>query len=242
MKSMELDEILHSNAAYREFTKEPIPESVLYEIFDLARFSPSGGNRQGWHLVVVEDPELKTEIKRLYQLSWREYAAHVRQGLVPFAPTTNRSWVKPAVDLIAARNSEAPSEFVDTLDSVPVMLCLFVDLKQLAVLDNGLQRQSIVGGASIYPFAENLLLAARSFGYGGVLTTVLCRQEDEVMRLMRVPEDHALAGLIVLGRPKTVIRRLRRSPVEEFVTYDTFYGQQFTRPARDIHGSYPINE
>ena len=57
------------------------------------------------------------------------------------------------------------------------MLLLFVDLTALAVLDNGLGRQSIVGGGSIYPFGHNVLLAARNEGLGGVLTTIICREE-----------------------------------------------------------------
>ncbi len=217
--------MLHTNAAYRDFTTEKISTETLYKIFDLARFSPSGGNRQGWHVVVVDDLNQKIKIRELYQIGWKEYYAHVENDLIPFAPISNRNWVEPAIDISAAHSIDAPSAFVDTLETAPVMLCLFVDLKQLAVLDNGLNRQSIVGGASIYPFAENLLLAARSLGYGGVMTTVLCRQEEAVMRLMEVPTDYALAGLIVLGRPKKVIKRLKRAPVEEFVTYNSFNEQ-----------------
>jgi nitroreductase len=226
---MELQEVLTTNAAYRAFTDEAIPRDVVYEILNMARFSPSGGNRQAWHVILVEDEEIRLQLQSLYQESWREYYAHVRQDLVPFAPLANRKWEEPAIDLDEAARTPAPSEFSDNLASVPILMCIFVDLTQLAVLDNGLDRQSIVGGASIYPFAENILLAARSLGYGGVMTTVLCRRENKVMDLLSVPEPFALAGVIALGRPEKILHRLRRRPVEAFTTIDRFNGIALSR-------------
>ena len=61
------------------------------------------------------------------------------------------------------------------LDEVPVLLALFADLSQLAAVDRDLDRYSLAGGASVYPFAWSILLAARTEGLGGVLTTMLIR-------------------------------------------------------------------
>jgi len=44
---MELDEVMRTTFAAREFTDDPVSDEVLWQIFDLARFAPSGGNRQG---------------------------------------------------------------------------------------------------------------------------------------------------------------------------------------------------
>jgi nitroreductase len=102
-----------------------------------------------------------------------------------------------------------------------------VELSQLAVVDNGLDRQSIVGGASVYPFCHNVLLAARDAGLGGVITTVLCRQEPAVKELLGIPDGHALAALVALGHPVREITRLRRAAVEEFTSVDRFDGEPF---------------
>src|SRR5205807_9051150 len=107
----------------------------------------------------------------------------LRVGLVPFAARDEGRWTGPAVDLAAARATPAPYAFVDDLEHVPVLLLVVADLAQLATMDNGLDRQSIAGGASIYPFCHNLLLAARNDGLGGVLTTVLAREEPAVREL-----------------------------------------------------------
>jgi nitroreductase len=102
------------------------------------------------------------------------------------------------------------------------MLVLLAHLGSLAVTDNGLGRQSIVGGASVYPFGHNVLLAARNEGLGAVMTTVLCRQEDAVRELLGVPPSFAVAALIVLGHPVHQITKLRRKAVEEFTFVDRF--------------------
>jgi nitroreductase len=107
------------------------------------------------------------------------------------------------------------------------LLVLVADLGGLAVLDNGLGRQSIVGGASIYPFAHNVLLSARAAGFGGVLTTALARQEPAVKQLLGIPDGHAVAGLLALGRPARTVTKLKRSAVADFTTIDTFAGPEF---------------
>jgi nitroreductase len=228
---MELAEVMRTTGACREFTTEPVDDETLRHILDAARFAPSGGNRQPWRVVRIEKPTLRAEISRLYGLGWREYWAHVERGLVPFAPGEDGSWNGPAVDLVAARERPAPDAFGDELASVPVMLVLLAHLGSLAVTDNGLGRQSIVGGASVYPFGHNVLLAARNEGLGGVMTTVLCRQEDAVRELLGIPPSFAVAGLIAIGHPVRQIHRLRRQPVEEFTFLDRF--GEGAEPARE---------
>lgn len=224
---MNFQTVVRTTPAVREFTDESMPDEVLHDILDDARFAPSGGNRQAWQVVVVEDPATRLRLRELYQLGWREYMAHVLAGAVPFAPGPDRRWVAPVVDIEAARAVERPNPFADTLEHVPVMLVVLADLTALAVLDNGLDRQSIVGGGSVYPFCHNVLLAARSRGWGGVLTTAICREEPAVRDLLGVPDPFAVAGLVALGRPVREITRLRRSAVEAFTTVDRFDGAPF---------------
>jgi nitroreductase len=225
---MELQEVIRTTPSTREFTSEPVPDEVVRHILDVARFAPSGGNRQAWHVIVLEDPQIRRRIRELYVVSWREYMAHVHAGLVPFAPLDDGRWTGPAVDLEQARATPAPLAFSDHLDEVPVLLLLVVELAGLAVLDNGLDRQSIIGGASVYPFAHNVLLAARDVGLGGVMTTVLAREEPTVKELLGIPDGYALAALLALGHPAKVVTKLRRAAVEEFTTVDRFDGRAFS--------------
>lgn len=221
---MELTDVMRTTASCREFAPAPVDDTTVWRILDSARFAPSGGNRQPWRVLRIESPALREEIARLYALGWREYWAHVEQGLVPFSPGEGGVWDGPAVDLEAARERPAPDAFGDQLASVPVMLVLLAHLGSLAVTDNGLGRQSIVGGASVYPFGHDVLLAARNEGLGGVMTTVLCRQEKAVKELLDVPAAFCVAALIALGYPLRQVTKLRRRPVEEFTFVDRFGG------------------
>lgn len=225
---MELRDVLRSTPSVREFTVEPVPDRVVHDILDTARFAGSGGNRQGWHVIVLKDPAVRRQIRDLYVLGWREYVAHVQAGLVPFAPGADGRWAGPAVDLRQARATEAPMPFADHLDDVPVLLVIVADLTALAVMDNGLDRQSIIGGASIYPFVHNILLAARDAGLGGVLTTVLARQEPAARDVLHLAPNHALAALVALGHPAKPVSRLKRAEVGEFTTVDRLDGPAFS--------------
>ena len=216
--------------AVREFTAEPVSDEVIYSILDLARFAPSGGNRQGWRVVVLKDRAIRVATRELYVQAWAEYMGHVEVGMVPFAPIEDRKWLRPAIDLEAAVAKGYRYDFADHLEDAPVLLAVFVRLGALAILDNGLDRQSIVGGASIYPFVHNILLAARSKGLSGVMTTALCRREAELAGMLSMPEAFALASLVVLGWPKAIPKKLKRQPVSEFASVDRFDGPPFLLP------------
>jgi nitroreductase len=225
---VDLTEVMRTTPATREFTDTPVDDTVLERVLDSARFAPSGGNRQPWRVIVVKDLAIRRAVRDHYVLGWREYLAHVTVGRVPFAPDEHGRWEQPAVDLAAAREVVRPDSFADNLDMVPVMMLLCVDLTALAVLDNGLGRQSIVGGGSIYPFGHNVLLAARNEGLGGVMTTVICREEGPLRSLLGIPENFALAAMIVLGHPRRSITRLRRRTVREITRLDRFDGDEFS--------------
>ena len=50
---MDLIDALRTTGAAREFTDEPVPDRAPGALLDDARFGPSGGNQQGWRVVVV---------------------------------------------------------------------------------------------------------------------------------------------------------------------------------------------
>ncbi|MGE3621935.1 MAG: nitroreductase family protein [Acidimicrobiia bacterium] len=228
---MELGEVMRTTPATREFAPEPLPDEVLHRILDHARFAPSGGNRQAWTVVVVRDRATRVRLRELYQLGWREYVAHAPLGQVPFAPQDEGRWTGPAVDLeLARRTPHAPHPFADHLEDVPALLVVCARLDLVASVDNGLDRQPFMGGASVYPFTHNILLKARDEGYGGVITTVVARQEPAVRALLGIPPGVAVAALVALGRPARSVTRLRRRPVEEFTVVDRFDGRPFLVP------------
>jgi nitroreductase len=236
---MDLLEVMTSTPATRDFVDEAIPDHILYTILDHARFAPNGGNRQAWHVTILRDPEGKGRVADLWDLAQREDQAFYSAGLVPFV-ASEAYWRNPPeqasqqpVDLDAARRTpltRTAGTSAATIRAAAALLLISVDLTRLTAMDSGLGRLSISAGGSVYPFAHNILLAARNFGYGGVITTVLVRQEPAVKQLIGMPTQHALACTIPLGRPSRQVTRLRRQPVERFATLERYDGTPFARP------------
>jgi len=227
---MELNDALRTTGAIRDFRPDPVPDEVLHRVLDTARFAPSGGNRQGWRVVVVNDLATRVGIRDLYLAGWHEYLAQLEAGLVPWAPITDEQAEARAIadaPGVAERAAQGPGGFAEHLDTVPVILAVLADLRVLAAVDKGADRYTFAGAASIYPFTWNVLLAAREEGLGGVITTMPIRREHDVKVLLGVPAELAVAAVIALGYPSHQPRRLTRRPVEEFTTVDGFDGPPF---------------
>ena len=187
---MDLSQGLRSTGAVRDFRPEPVPDDVLHRLLDTARFAPNGGNRQAWHVIVVRDPAVRLALRDLYLPGWYEYLPQMEAGLTPFArghrPRRRRRTRAPGrrSSRRAARRRRASPR---TSTRCPLLLVLLADLRNLATLDRDLDRYTLVGGASIYPFAWSLLLAAHDAGLGGVFTTVAIRAGARAARAVRPP-------------------------------------------------------
>jgi nitroreductase len=224
---MDLIDTLRSTGAARQFHPDPVDDEVLHRLLDTARFAPSGGNRQGWRVIVVRDQAKRVALRDIYLKGWYEYLAMGAAGLVPWSPLGDRQAEAAAVanaPQLAEAAAANPPGFAEALDQAPALLLILADLHCLAAVDRDLPRYTLVGGASIYPFVWSLLLAARTEGLAGVMTSVATRNEDEVRRLFDIPESCAVAALVVLGKPVSVPRHLRRDRVGAFTWVDRYQG------------------
>jgi nitroreductase len=217
--AVELYEAMRCAPTTRRFKPDPVPAEILRRVLDNARFAPSGGNRQGWRVVAVQDADTRRALRDLYLPPWRAYleltgGAHMLAEPDGFDPSR-------------VRMVRLANEYAEHLDRVPVHLVVGVRLGDLAVTDAELRRQSIVGGASVYPFVQNLLLGLRGEGLGAAMTTLLVPAEAEVKRLLEIPDDVALAAHVGVGqRHDPWPQRLARRDVEEFAFAER-YGDAF---------------
>ncbi len=222
-RHMELTEVIRTTFAAREFTDEDVSDETLYRILDTARFAPSGGNRQGWKVVVVRDRDKRDRILEAIKPTLKRYLAQSAIGESP--------WNAVEASKVTAEQIDAapdPGGFFGSMFSAPVMLMVFVDLRVVASFDQNLPRVGVTSGASIYPFVWNILLAARNEGLGGTVTTFTSGDaEPEIQALFEAPTYMAAAALIPLGRPVKQLTKLSRKPVEEFTTVETLGGEVF---------------
>jgi len=219
---MELYEVMRTTFAARDFTADPVPDEVLAKILDHARFAPSGGNRQGWKVVVVREQKTKDELARLSGIAAKRYAAQAANGENPW-----NSIDPPRVDAATIENTKPPSRLMEPIAKAPVVLVICVDLKVVASIDQDVKRVGVVSGGSIYPFAWNILMAARHEGFGGTITTLAIAQEPAIQALLGLPKHVAVASVMPLGRPTQRITKLKRRPVAEFAMREKWGGTPF---------------
>ncbi len=216
---MELYSVMRTTFAAREFTQDPVPDVIVKRILDNARFAPSGGNRQGWHVIVVREAATRAALADLAVPAAKRYLAQVQAGEHPWNSVESSS-----VDPTALDAAPRPSRLTHVFSEAPVLLVVCVDLRLVASTDKELDRVGIVSGASIYPCAWNILLAARNEGFGGTITTFAVAQEPLVQELLHVPRHVAICAVMPLGRPVKQLSRLRRLPVSDFTTLERWDG------------------
>jgi len=223
---MELYEAMRTNPSCRYFTDDPVDDAILHRIFDHARFASSGGNRQGWRTIVVTDPELKAKIAALHSRQWDVYLQHAREGIVGYQASDDQKQMSAAAS--AQQRLDRTDDFASSLANVPALLVCCIELWTLAVTDKNLDRQSIVGGGSLYTFVQNVLLGCRNEGLGSALTTLLAAEEPAVAELFGLPDDVAVGALVAVGWPvpEKQYTKLSRKPVED-VVFHNHYGTPF---------------
>jgi nitroreductase len=216
---MELYDVMRTTFACREFTDAPLPNETLVKILDRARFAPSGGNRQGWRVIVVRERKTREALAALAVPAAKRYAAQVQAGESPW------NTIDPSrVDAATVERTPVPARLTEPVLKAAVVLVVCVDLKVVASTDQELERVGVISGASIYPFAWNILLAARDEGFGGTITTLAVAQEPRIQELLATPRHVAVCAVMPLGKPAKPLSRLRRKPVPEFTTLERWGG------------------
>jgi len=216
---VDLFEAMRTTFAAREFTGEPLPDDMLAQILGRARFAPSGGNRQGWHVVVVRDRATREGLAKATLPAAKRYTAQVKAGENPW------NTVDPsAVDQATIEATDANARLVEPVLKAPVVLVICVDLKVVAATDQHLKRVGVIAGASIYPFAWNVLLSARAHGFGGTITTLAVSEEPQIKALLGIPPHVAVCAVMPLGRPVKQLTKLKRKPVGEFAVRERWGG------------------
>lgn len=201
---IELIEGIATTRAIRRFKSDPIPEKDLSTIMFAATRAASGSNRQAFRFLVLRDGpkarEAKQVLKEAFTIGWGAYRGD-RAAQPPNSP--------------AGRLARTMEKFVGEFDRIPVIvLACLVRYRDANPFE----------GASIYPACQNLLLAARALGYGGVITMWHLFKEAELRQMLGIPEKVALSACIPLGKPEGRHGPVRRRPLRELVYDDEWEG------------------
>jgi nitroreductase len=214
--AMELYEAMSTLRAVRRLRPEPIPEAVLTRVLTAATWAPTGGNRQPWRIVAVKDPQKKQALRDLYHPIWQAYIVNYQK----YSET-----LPPAERAASGRTLDAGNYLAAHMHEAPVIAVFCYNPALMAITDKDQPRPSVVGGGSVYPAVQNLLLACRNEGLGCVLTTLLCFEEPKVRDLLKCPEGWYTCAHVPIGYPVGVGHGpIKRHSVEQMVFTDTFGG------------------
>jgi len=204
---MEFFDVVTTTRAIRRYRPDAIPDADLARMLFAATRAPSGSNRQPFRFLVLRDGPQATEARALLGKSFRRMWAQKRtddgydegSGVDPTSPK--------------ARTAATMQRFVDRFEQTPVVVlgCLVRH-----------RPAHPAEGASIYPACQNLLLAARALGYGGVMTTWHLAVEAELAAIVGLPDHVAVAATIPLGRPEGHHGPVRRRPLSDLVFEDSW--------------------
>ncbi|MHB8467983.1 MAG: nitroreductase family protein [Acidimicrobiales bacterium] len=211
-KSADLDVLtaLATTRAVRRYTDEPITDDELATILWSATRAPSGSNRQPFRFLVLRDGPAAKKARMLLAQAARDLWSSKRES------DGYDSGSGVVADSPKARMARSMQHYTDHFAEAPVVVlgCL-VRYRSPSPLE----------GASIYPACQNLLLAARALGIGGVLTQLHALVEPQLRVVLAIPDNVAVHGTITLGRPAGAHGPVRRRPLAELVYEDRWDGR-----------------
>jgi nitroreductase len=170
MADLGLFEVINTARALRRFKPDPVPDEVITKILDAGIRAPSGSNEQTWLFVVVKDAEQRRKIGEVYR----------KGGGILMALYANRTKPEHMDQKQYDKLMGSATYLIDHMAEAPVLLLACLKPGQVGAQPAQLPPEVIaamrnlarMGGSSIYPAVQNIILACRAYGLGTVLTTI----------------------------------------------------------------------
>jgi nitroreductase len=187
-----------------------VERGVLEECLQLALQAPSGSNRQGWHFMIITDPEKRAIIARYYRQAFKQYLGAAQpedlQPLRADPQAGNGLQVLKSASYLSRHLHEVPVHIIPCIEG--------------RVETAGVMAQASLYG-SILPATWSLLLALRSRGLGSVWTTVHLAYEQEIATLLGIPTTMTQAALIPVAYfTGDDFKPAQRKPLQEVMHWD----------------------
>jgi len=201
------DQLLTSTRSVRKRLdlERPVPLEVVREALEVALQAPSGSNTQGWHWIVLTDPDKRKAVADLYAKSFSAYRAAGRKEWDDQERQATQDRVQSSADFLAEHMAEVP---------VLVIGAIFTDGDLPAGNQAGLW-------GSLLPAAWSLQLALRARGLGSAWTTLHLAYEKEVAELLGIPETVRQGVLLPVAYTKgTDFKPAPRAPLDTVLHVD----------------------
>ncbi|MBC8243493.1 MAG: nitroreductase [Verrucomicrobia bacterium] len=219
---MEVTDAIRNRKSVRAFLDKPVPDELVSEILDCARWAPSGVNSQPWHVAVLTG---KTKQQVGSALAKRrsdgvqaepDYRYYPKQIEEPYI-ARKRACGHALYSALGIERNDIETRKAQWMKNyhgfgAPVMLLFFID----AILEKG-------SWVDIGMFIQNVMLTARGHGLETCPQAALAEYPDVVRNLLNIPDSRKLVCGMALGQadyddPSYQYRTVRE-PIKEFVQW-----------------------
>jgi len=194
-------EAMETCTAMRFLKEEPVPREVLKRLVYAATRASSPGNTQGWEFVVIDDPAAKQAIGKAVRAGMAHIFAHKPAGL----------------DGPQSRMYAGAEYLANNFAKVPAWI-----LGCGRKLYPPEAPSEVFLHSTLYPAAQNLIVAARALEIGSCFTTFHMVAEPEIRAVCKIPADVHLCVLVAVGYPGKPFASVKRKPVEDVLHWNAF--------------------
>ena len=174
---MDFETLFLSRRSCRSFDSSPIPEEQLAAILKAGQWAPSPLNLQPWEFIVITEPEIKTQVRKVAEDAKQEVLDSGGPG-----------W--------------AGKYAMSFLEDAPVLIAVVVDPLQGGLGDYFGQKYGWLQAGSAC--VQNMMLAAADMGIGSLWFTFF--RPEKLGPVLNIPDDLEIAAVIPLGKPKESIK------------------------------------
>jgi len=197
---MELDSAIKSRRSIRNFEARAVSKDLIAEIMEAARWSPSWGNTQPWHIYVVTGRALS----KLKEMNLQKtMAGECRASDVPM-PEKWPDVMKArygALGKVLLSSLDIKREDKDGRERYYRDMTIFFDAPCLLLVcisrDNPVEYQMLDAGLII----QTVCLAAHDKGLGTCILAAAVRYPVEIRKIASIPDDQKIVAGIALGHP-----------------------------------------
>jgi nitroreductase len=182
------DQLLSTTRSVRKRLdfERPVDLGVIRECIDVATQAPTGGNNQGWHFLVVTDPETKKPIAEWYRDAFKAFYGN-RDAVLGNLPAEDTAFVDTTRKVI-----DSADYLADHIAEVPVWVIPCIEGRT----DGAPAVWQASQWGSLLPAVWSFQLAARARGLASCYTTLHLVKEKETAELLGIP-DHVMQGALV---------------------------------------------
>ena len=209
---MDVFEAMSTCRAIRYLKPEAIPDELITKVVTAATWAPSPGNSQGRDFIIVTDKKKIQQIANSIEESMSDRVASMQRP-----------------DRAHKLMLDGTEYLLKTLKDCPVLI--FVCGKPIYPHES--PRESFVW-SSIYPAAQNLIVAARAVGLGTVFTTFQGVAEPTIRKALSIPDDVLIGCMIPMGWPDRKFGPLNREPYENVAHHNSWQGDLRVYPPIQI--------